>query len=80
MILLQGLFSSMSQSFIGEIIEEQNNTSFFYKTLLELDGANMVSILSFDSRCLEALLHEKNKRFWKKQYPLFYKLNDNREG
>lgn len=26
MIMLQGLFSSSSQSFIGEIIEEQNNT------------------------------------------------------
>lgn len=40
----------------------------------------MVSILSFDSRCLETLLHEKNHVFWKNQYPLFYKLNDNRDN
>lgn len=39
----------------------------------------MVSILSFDTRCIEALLHDKNERFFNLKYPMFYKLNDNRE-
>lgn len=45
----------------------------FYKSFLELDGTNMVSILSFDSRSMRTLLSDKNKQFFQKEFPIFYK-------
>jgi hypothetical protein len=35
-----------------DLINEQPNPTVFYKSLLELDGSNMVSILSFDGRSM----------------------------
>lgn len=45
----------------------------FYKSFLELDGSNMASILSFDSRSLRVLLNDKNNQYFQQQYPIFYK-------
>ena len=45
----------------------------FFKSFLELDGANMVSILSFDSRPMEVLLDAKNEEFFQSDFPIFYK-------
>ena len=45
----------------------------FYKSLLELDGANMVSILSFDSRSMECLLGENHAEHFNDEFPLIYK-------
>lgn len=45
----------------------------FFKSFLEFDGANMVSILSFDSRSMSSLLSESNSRFFTEEYPLIYK-------
>ena len=51
----------------------------FYKSILELDGANMVSVLSFDSRCMEFLLDDEFSEFFSAKYPIFYK-NKIRKG
>lgn len=41
----------------------------------------MVSLLSFDSRSLECLLDlEKNDRFFRKEYPIFYKNKVQKQG
>ena len=45
----------------------------FYKSLLELDGANMISILSFDSRSMECLLDDNHSKFFTDEFPLIYK-------
>ena len=45
----------------------------FYKSLLELDGANMISILSFDSRSMESLLGDQHSRHFSDEFPLIYK-------
>lgn len=45
----------------------------FYHAFLELDGANMVSILSFDSCSLEYLLHDRFEEQFSSQYPIFYR-------
>ena len=55
----------------------------FYKSFLEFDGANMTSILSFDSRSMSHLLNEDvGGELFSKDYPIFYrnkikKGNDN---
>ena len=51
----------------------QPNPTFFYKTFLELDGANMVSILAFDSGSMKVLLGEHNSQYFSEQYPIIYK-------
>ena len=47
----------------------------FFKSFLELDGANMVSILSFDNMCTKNLLgtDDPNLKF-QNNMPVFYKL------
>ena len=45
----------------------------FFKSFLELDGANMVSILSFDSRSMKCLLDDINQEYFSSEFPLFYK-------
>jgi hypothetical protein len=54
-------------------VQAQSNPSVFYKSFLELDGTNIVSILAFDSRSMQYILDEKFEEFFEKQYPLFYK-------
>jgi len=56
------------------IVEDQPSPELFFKTFLELDGSNMVSQLSFDSRSLSHLLDEsKFKSYFNSKYPIFYK-------
>jgi len=46
----------------------------FYKSFLELNGANMVSILAFDNKSMKILLDEKtNKDYFSEEFPIFYK-------
>lgn len=56
------------------LVEEQPNSSIFYQCFLELDVANMASILSFDSRSMKVLLDDtKNKPYFQEQFPIFFK-------
>jgi len=55
------------------LVEDQPLPAVFYKSFLELDGANMTSILSFDSRSMAALLAEKHKQYFSADFPIFYK-------
>ena len=53
----------------------------FFKSFLEFDCANMVSLLSFDSRSLECLLDlEANDRFFNDSFPIFYKNKVQKQG
>jgi hypothetical protein len=56
-----------------KIVQDQPNPLVFYKTFLELDGANMASILSFDSRSMAHLLHEQFESCFSEKYPIFYR-------
>ena len=42
----------------------QPKPAIFYHSLLEFDGANMVSMLSFDSKSIKELLDDKNKEYF----------------
>jgi len=56
LILIQSIFSCQTLTNIYNLIELQPDSQLFFKSFLELDIANMVSILSFDSRCINKLL------------------------
>jgi len=58
---------------VMELVRDQPTPEVFFKSFLELDGANMASILSFDSKSLALLLNEKNSKYFHNEYPLFYK-------
>jgi hypothetical protein len=52
---------------------DQPHPAVFYKSFLELDGSNMVSILSFDSRSMNQLLSDKYESNFQADFPIFYK-------
>jgi hypothetical protein len=45
---------------------------FFYKSFLEFDGANILSVLAFDSKAVESLLHERNEKYFSEEFPVIY--------
>lgn len=55
------------------MVNDQPNPLVFYKSFLEFDGSNMVSILSFDSRSMEYLLQESFSNYFLPDYPIFYR-------
>jgi hypothetical protein len=62
-----------NNSEVVALVRKQPNPSFFYKTFLELDGANMTSILAFDSGSMDALLSKENEVYFNETYPIIYK-------
>ena len=73
LLFFQSLYVCATQTDILNLCKSQLNPKIFFKTFLELDGTNMVSILSFDSRCLKLLLTEDNVEYFSPEFPLFYK-------
>ena len=81
LILVQSLFFLETSSEIMDLIELQPNNQLFFKSFMELDQANLIQILSFESRVVKKLLsnfddiaHHSSK------YPLFYKMQQNING
>ena len=61
LLILQSFYICKTQSDIVNLVKLQPDPRFFYKSFLELDCSNMVTILAFDSGSLESLLSEKNE-------------------
>lgn len=75
LILTQSIFSCKSLAHIYNLIELQPEPSLFFKSYLELDLANMVSILSFDGRCINKMLQDSEQfADYDSKNPLFYKI------
>jgi hypothetical protein len=55
-LLFQGIFCCSSQDEMAKIITQMPDSSILFRSYLELDMANIVSILSFDSETVKALL------------------------
>ena len=72
-MLFKSIYYAPTQERIVALINEQPKPIVFYKAFLELDGNNMTSILSFDSRSMERLLSEEFKEHFSEEYPVFYK-------
>jgi hypothetical protein len=72
-MILQAIYLCKTQQEIENIVRKQPNPKFFYKSFLEFDGANLLSMLSFDSGSIEALLNDENEKFFDPLYPIIYK-------
>ena len=73
LLLFQSLYVCKTQSDILHLVQNQPNPAVFFKSFLELDCSNMVSILCFDSRSMRELLDDKNSHHFSKDFPIFYK-------
>jgi hypothetical protein len=73
LLIMQSFYLTNTITEIIELIKMQPNPSFFYKTFLELDVSNMVSILAFDSASMESLLGEANESYFSEEFPIIYK-------
>jgi len=73
LLLFNSIYLSKTLSNIIDLVNDQPDPSVFYKSFLEFDGSNMVSILSFDSRSMEYLLQDEFEKFFDKRFPIFYR-------
>jgi hypothetical protein len=73
-LLFQGIFCCSSQDEMSKIIEILPDATIFFKSYLELDLANLITILSFDGRSIKALLTQNNIEKLDTNYTVFYKI------
>jgi len=73
LLLVQSVYVSTNLKQIQEIVNDQPRPTVFYKMFLELNGTNLTSIMSFDSRSMQSLLDEKHADLFSEEYPIFYK-------
>lgn len=73
LLLFNSLYVCKTLTDIIDIVTAQPEPLVFYKSFLELNGTNMVSVLSFDSRSMQYLLKDDFAKHFSKEYPLFYR-------
>ena len=73
LLLFSSIYVCKTLSQIVSVVQDQPNPGVFYKSCFELDGSNMTSILSFDSRSMVYLLSDDFSDFFSHKFPLFYK-------
>lgn len=73
LLLLQSIFFLENTPDIVKIVELQGNPTIFYKSFLELDRRNMLSLLAFDSNSIKILLAGCNQKYFKEEFPIFYR-------
>ena len=72
-MILQSFYLTKTNTGVVKLVGMQPNPSLFFKTFLEFDGANMASILSFDSGSMISLFNVSKSRHFTADYPVIYK-------
>lgn len=72
-MILISFYLCKTTSEITGLIKLQPSPGFFYKSFLELNGGNFLSMLSFDSGSVELLLSEENEGHFSNTRPIIYK-------
>lgn len=73
LMLIQSIYACKTQSDIELLVKDQPEPTVFFKVFLELGVKSMVSYLAFDSRSIKSLLSDENKKYFKADFPVFYK-------
>ena len=71
--MLKSFYMCSTHSQILDLVRKQPNPTFFYKSFLELDGANLVTLLAFDSQVMASLLSSDNSKYFNEEFPIIYK-------
>lgn len=75
-MMIQSIYTAKTESDIELLVKDQPEPTIFFKVFLELGVKSMVSYLAFDSRSIKALLSDENKKYFKADFPVFYKNKD----
>ena len=73
LLLLQSIFFLENSPDIVKIVQMQGNPTIFYKSFLELERRNMLSLLAFDSNSIKTLLCNCNTQYFREDFPIFYR-------
>ena len=73
LMLVQSVFQCDNAMEIVELIDLQPSPAIFFKSFMELDQANLVQIMAFDSKIIRKLLENTEYEF-SKEFPIFYKI------
>ena len=68
------MYITETEYFKYGLVKMQSDPRFFYKSFLELDCSNMVSILSFDTHYIKHLLNEENQKYFDDTFPIIYSI------
>ena len=77
LMLCQSIFCCRQQYDIVKLIRLQSDTKVFFSSFLELEKNNLISILSFDSKSIKALIGDEIEHEFSSEYPLFYQTRYN---
>jgi hypothetical protein len=80
LLLFKSLYVTKTQSEILDLIKTQPTPEIFFKSMMEFEGSNIISVLSFESTALKYLLGKEFKKYFGPVYPLFYKNKYRRIG
>ena len=69
---MQSIFHCESSLDVLKLVGMQVNPQIFYKSFLELDRKNMVSILAFDSNSIRSLISDNFSDYFEDDFPIFY--------
>lgn len=72
-MVIQSIYCAPTQQDIEGLVKEQGSPAVFFKVLIELNIKSMLAYLAFDYRSIKSLLDTKNEEFFSKDFPLFYK-------
>lgn len=61
LMVFKSIYYTQTAEQINQLINEQPSPIIFFKSLLEFDASNMVSLLGFDSRSMMGLLSDEFK-------------------
>ena len=61
---------------VEKLVKSQPDPKVFFKIFLELGVKSMIPYLSFSMKSIEEILHEKNKKYFNPQFPLFFMNED----
>ena len=61
LLLLQSIYASKTVDDVEVIVKCQPDPKVFFKIFLELGVKSMIPYLSFSTKSIEEVLHEKNK-------------------
>lgn len=64
LLLFQSIIACRHQFDIVKLINQQVRIEIFLQAFLEFDKSNLVQILAFDSKSIEALLSEKHAHLY----------------
>ena len=64
LMLIQSMYLTESTNEILKLVKIQPSPMIFFKSLMEFSGANLISMLSFDSKSIKELLDDKNEKYF----------------